>query len=157
MKEFSLAQVSQHARKGDLYMIYGDQVFDVTRFVEEHPGGEEVIMDCAGKDGTEAFDEVGHSNEAHDQLRELLIGSLDQVSADAVAKARLKSKVKDNPSSTLTLYSIIVAIVAAALAAYLYSVGNGTALGLLKPWIDPEAEGSDVLRNSWRVWSDAGK
>jgi cytochrome b involved in lipid metabolism len=37
MKRFSLAQVSQHARKGDLYIIYGDQVYDVTRFVEDHP------------------------------------------------------------------------------------------------------------------------
>jgi cytochrome b involved in lipid metabolism len=41
-------------------------------------GGEEVILDCAGKDGTAAFDEVGHSKEAHEQLRELLIGPLDQ-------------------------------------------------------------------------------
>lgn len=41
-------------------------------------GGEEIVLDQAGKDGTVAFDEVGHSKDAHDQLRELLVGRLDQ-------------------------------------------------------------------------------
>ncbi|OQV03080.1 Cytochrome b5-like Heme/Steroid binding domain-containing protein [Cladophialophora immunda] len=159
MKRFSLAQVSQHARKGDLYMIYGDQVYDVTRFVEEHPGGEEVILDCSGKDGTAAFDEVGHSKDAHAQLRELLIGSLDQTSAETVEKARLSTKkVKKTPSNLVTLYSILVAIVVAALAAYLYSMEEGRVLGLLKPWIAPGSDGSEAFRTGWRgVWSDGGK
>lgn len=34
------------------------QVYDFTDFVEEHPGGEETIMDHAGVDGTEIFDSV---------------------------------------------------------------------------------------------------
>ncbi|EXJ63267.1 uncharacterized protein A1O5_11588 [Cladophialophora psammophila CBS 110553] len=85
-------------------MIYEDQVYDVTRFVEEHPGEEEVILNRAGKDGTGAFDEVGHSKEAHKQIRELLIDSLDEASADTITKARLATrKVKKTPSSVVML------------------------------------------------------
>lgn len=40
-------------------------------------GGEEVILDFAGKDATSAFEDVGHSKEAQAQLDELQIGILD--------------------------------------------------------------------------------
>jgi cytochrome b involved in lipid metabolism len=40
-------------------------------------GGEEVILEFAGKDATEAFEEVGHSKNAQAQLAELQIGVLD--------------------------------------------------------------------------------
>lgn len=36
-------------------MINGS-VYDITQFVDEHPGGEEVLLDVAGQDATEAFD-----------------------------------------------------------------------------------------------------
>ena len=36
-------------------MINGS-IYDITPFVDEHPGGEEVLLDVAGQDATEAFD-----------------------------------------------------------------------------------------------------
>lgn len=39
-------------------------------------GGEEVMLDVAGQDATEAFEDVGHSDEARDTLAELLVGTL---------------------------------------------------------------------------------
>lgn len=30
----------------------------------QHPGGEEVLLDQAGKDGSESFEDVGHSSDA---------------------------------------------------------------------------------------------
>jgi hypothetical protein len=66
--------------------------------------------------------------------------------------------VKKTPSNVVTLYSILVTIVVAALAAYLYSMEEGRVLGLLKPWIAPGSDGSEAFRMSWRgVWSDGGK
>jgi cytochrome b involved in lipid metabolism len=44
-----------------------------------HPmcrGGEEVMLDVGGQDATEAFEDVGHSDEARDILNGLLIGNL---------------------------------------------------------------------------------
>lgn len=45
----------------------------------KHPGGEEVLMEQAGKDATESFEDVGHSTDARDLMKEHLIGSLPEV------------------------------------------------------------------------------
>ena len=37
-------------------MILYDKVYDLTEFINEHPGGKDSIMLYAGKDATEAFD-----------------------------------------------------------------------------------------------------
>ena len=39
-------------------------------------GGEEVLLDVAGQDATEAFEDVGHSDEAREILQGLLIGDI---------------------------------------------------------------------------------
>lgn len=42
----------------------------------EHSGGEEVMLDVAGQDATEAFEDVGHSDEARETLDQLYAGVL---------------------------------------------------------------------------------
>lgn len=54
----------------------GGQVFDVTNFLLEHPGGEEVILENAGRDATLAFRGVGHSALALRALDDYLVGIL---------------------------------------------------------------------------------
>ena len=39
-------------------------------------GGEEVLLDVGGQDATEAFEDVGHSDEAREILSGLKIGDL---------------------------------------------------------------------------------
>jgi cytochrome b involved in lipid metabolism len=48
-------------------------------------GGEEVLLDVGGQDATEAFEDVGHSDEAREILEGLLVGTLKrQVSNNRV-------------------------------------------------------------------------
>jgi hypothetical protein len=42
-------------------------------------GGEEVLLDVGGQDATEAFEDVGHSDEAREILDGLLIGDLKRL------------------------------------------------------------------------------
>ncbi len=39
-------------------------------------GGEEVLLDVGGQDASEAFEDVGHSDEARESLAALLVGTL---------------------------------------------------------------------------------
>ena len=48
----------------------------MTKFLPEHPGGDEVLTTEAGKDATEHFEDVGHSDDAREQLKGMLIGTL---------------------------------------------------------------------------------
>ena len=52
----SAADVAKHAADNDCWVIIADQVYDVTNFLSEHPGGKKAIMLFAGKDATEEFD-----------------------------------------------------------------------------------------------------
>ncbi|XP_045606868.1 cytochrome b5 [Procambarus clarkii] len=73
---FSLSQVANHDTCNDCWIILYDKVYDVTRFLLEHPGGEDVIMDYAGRDATIAFRGVGHSVPALQALDDYLVGIL---------------------------------------------------------------------------------
>ena len=57
-------------------MVIHGKVVDVTRFVDEHPGGEDVLIESAGGDATRQFEDVGHSSDARAQLEDLVIGTL---------------------------------------------------------------------------------
>ena len=60
-------------------VVIDNMVCDVTKFLKEHPGGSDVILDFAGKDATESFNDVGHSNDAKQMLTEYKIGVLSEV------------------------------------------------------------------------------
>ncbi|KAJ2957483.1 hypothetical protein NQZ79_g6802 [Umbelopsis isabellina] len=81
MSTFTHEQVATHNTKEDLYMIVHNKVYNITEFVDEHPGGEEVLLDEGAKDATEAFEDVGHSDEARELLEKYYVGDLDKSSA----------------------------------------------------------------------------
>ncbi|KAE9457225.1 hypothetical protein C3L33_10873, partial [Rhododendron williamsianum] len=65
---FTLSQVAQHKSKKDCWLVINGRVVNVTKFLEEHPGGEEVLIESAGKDATKEFDDIGHSKAAKEML-----------------------------------------------------------------------------------------
>lgn len=94
---FRASEVAEHKDKKSSWLIIHDQVYDVSKFLDEvssrmggsrpqlmslyqHPGGEEVLLEQAGKDATENFEDVGHSTDARDLMKQYLIGELAEVS-----------------------------------------------------------------------------
>lgn len=75
-RSFSSEEVKTHNCEEDLWMIIYNKVYDLTKFTELHPGGGEVMLDCAGVDATEAFEDVGHSDDALDMLEPYFVGEL---------------------------------------------------------------------------------
>ncbi|KAF8954855.1 hypothetical protein BGZ46_002808 [Entomortierella lignicola] len=74
IKVFTNADLANHSTRDNLYLAIEGKVYDVTKFIDEHPGGEEVLLDESGKDATEAFEDVGHSDEARDMLTKMFGG-----------------------------------------------------------------------------------
>jgi len=127
-KELTYAEVGNHGKKKDLYVVVHDKVYDVTGFVDEHPGGEEVLLDVAGGDATEAFEDVGHSDEARGILSGFQIGTLKRSPGDPVPNA-VPVVERNGGSGTNTgfgigLYVFILLGGAAAFGAYKYLQAN---------------------------------
>lgn len=38
-------------------------MYDVSKYLDDHPGGSEIIVEYAGKDATDMFEDIGHSSE----------------------------------------------------------------------------------------------
>jgi cytochrome b involved in lipid metabolism len=93
-------------------------------------GGEEVLLDVGGQDATEAFEDVGHSDEAREILHGLLIGNLKRGPNDPQPKTATTDKVAAGPGgaekgsfgamSGVGLYAVVLVGVAIAYGVYTY-------------------------------------
>ncbi|XP_039021444.1 cytochrome b5 reductase 4-like [Hibiscus syriacus] len=47
-KAYTSADVSQHNNTKDCWLVIGGKVYNVTKFLEDHPGGDEVLLSATG-------------------------------------------------------------------------------------------------------------
>ena len=78
-KTISAAEVASHnsADKG-MYIIVDDSVYDVTNFVDEHPGGAKILKRVAGIDATKQFWKYHNESVLKKYSPKLKIGSLGE-------------------------------------------------------------------------------
>ncbi len=74
-----------------LFTTGGPKVYDVTKYLEEHPGGSEVLLDHGGKYADEMFEDIGHSGDAKEKLKTLLVGELTVRPSSCLALPRLST------------------------------------------------------------------
>ncbi|PFH57484.1 hypothetical protein XA68_15015 [Ophiocordyceps unilateralis] len=122
---FTYQDVAEHNTKKDIYLVIHDKVYDCAQFIDEHPGGEEVMLDVAGQDATEAFEDVGHSDEARETLDKLLVGKLKRQPGDPAPRIIPQSSSASGNNSDQTglgigLYAILLIGSAVGYLAYHY-------------------------------------
>ncbi|XP_064805108.1 cytochrome b5-like isoform X1 [Oncorhynchus masou masou] len=76
VKYYRLSEIEERNTFKSTWIIINHKVYDVTTFLEEHPGGEEVLREQAGGDATESFEDVGHSLDAREMAANMVIGEL---------------------------------------------------------------------------------
>ncbi|KAE8708609.1 Cytochrome b5 [Hibiscus syriacus] len=57
-KVHTFEEVATHDKTKDCWLIISGKVYDVTPFMEDHPGGDEVLLSATGKDATNDFEDV---------------------------------------------------------------------------------------------------
>lgn len=75
LREFTPEEIESHDSEKSCWLIIDGIVYDVTKYLEEHPGGEFVLLDNGGQDATEAFEDQGHSDDARELLKSFKIGN----------------------------------------------------------------------------------
>jgi len=127
LKKYSLKEVAEHKDKKSTWLVIHDKVYDVTKFLEEHPGGEEVLLEQAGKDATESFEDVGHSTDARTMMKEYLVGELndeDKTNSTDQGAKKWAEDTADNSSSWKTwLVPMAIALTASLIFRYFFLKG----------------------------------
>lgn len=73
---FSREEVRSHTTEDSLWCIIDSTVYDLTDFVDAHPGGESVLRQVAGQDATTAFYNL-HRHEVITKYADLAIGTVE--------------------------------------------------------------------------------
>ncbi|KAJ3293657.1 Cytochrome b5 type B (outer mitochondrial membrane) [Borealophlyctis nickersoniae] len=121
VKYYDWAEVAQHNSRNDIWMVIDGKVYDITKFLDEHPGGEEVLLEQAGVDATDAFEEIGHSDDARDLLKTMYKGDLKPSVASMIhglnANAVLGIQEKANKAAAKAQAKAVAAAASTAKAA----------------------------------------
>ena len=68
-------EISKHNKRNDCYLVINNKVYDVTSYIDYHPGGAETIVSRCGMEVTGLFASI-HSNRAWDLLKKFKVGTL---------------------------------------------------------------------------------
>ncbi|ORY61160.1 cytochrome b5 [Leucosporidium creatinivorum] len=98
-------------KKGILMLING-KVYAISKFLDEHPGGDEVLLGEAGRDATEAFEDVGHSDEARALLDQYFVGNGPEGPAKAEPKRQRGAGVEHGQSQSYTYLYPLAGLIA---------------------------------------------
>ncbi|KAI1139206.1 acyl-CoA dehydrogenase NM domain-like protein [Hypoxylon sp. FL0543] len=76
-KTFSKSDVASHNKGDSLWIIVDHDVYDLTKFQDEHPGGKKILTRVAGKDASKQFWKYHNEGILKKYKPSLQIGSLD--------------------------------------------------------------------------------
>lgn len=96
----------------------GPKVYDVTNYLDDHPGGAEVLLDVGGQDADEFFEDIGHSKDARDELEKHLVGTLKLDEAELKRRAEAAAKAAEKGAGGMNVMVILIAILAIVAAYY---------------------------------------
>jgi len=115
-------EVAKKSNSEGAWIVIHNSVYNVTEFLNEHPGGEEVLLEQAGKDGTEAFEDVGHSTDARELMKKYKIGELVEEDRTETEEKKLtwQPEKEEKNQSSWKSWLVPIALGIAATIVYRY-------------------------------------
>ncbi|KAJ5241859.1 uncharacterized protein N7469_000186 [Penicillium citrinum] len=151
LPEFTLKDVAAHNTKNDTLIVIHGQVFDITEYLQDHPGGAEVLVEVAGKDATAEYEDVGHSEDAREIMQPYLVGTLKDaqqfVRPQAVRVVSQKAP-EEKKSSSLRVIAMATGALTLIPALFVYS-GSSVHFSHLSHLLPNQAKGLRLPRGGF--------
>ncbi|KAJ3044139.1 hypothetical protein HDV00_003243 [Rhizophlyctis rosea] len=87
MPNFTAEQVASHNKESDVWIIVHGKVYDVTSFLNDHPGGKKILLKVAGTDASRQFDQFHSAAVLEKYGPKLYKGDVGNGSGEAEAEA----------------------------------------------------------------------
>jgi len=79
LKTFTAQEVVTHGNSSSCWTIINNEIYDLTSFIQNHPGGDKAILSLCGKNGTDAFTKQhGGQSKPENTLAKFVIGNLSK-------------------------------------------------------------------------------
>lgn len=102
-------------------LVIRGKVLNVEKFLPDHPGGPEVLVNLMGKDATQDFDQIGHSAKAKKLMSNFKVGIVNEPGVEVKEEDfreqwEIKTEeAKPGDSTAWWKYAVSIAIVIVAL------------------------------------------
>ncbi|RDW92782.1 FMN-dependent alpha-hydroxy acid dehydrogenase [Aspergillus mulundensis] len=104
---YTLKEVAQHNSRQSCWVIINSQVYDVTSFIDEHPGGPAAILQYAGKNATAVFNATHPEGTLEELPKKSNLGPVKFVPGDRQPNAKTTpSTSAKEPNATPHLHTI---------------------------------------------------
>ncbi|KPI39756.1 Acyl-CoA dehydrogenase [Cyphellophora attinorum] len=166
-KTFSNADVAAHNKTSDLYIVVDEDVYDLTKFQDEHPGGKKILQRVAGKDASKQFWKYHNESILKKYKSQLQVGSLDSKKQTAPPPTPPATPPAEKPKAEPVAESGTVSVAPVGQPNLLALAENAEPLdtfGSLIPYSDPNWYQSyhspyvnkthEALRAEVREWVD---
>lgn len=97
-------------------------VYDVTKYLNDHPGGGDQLLDVTGDNADKAhqmFEDINHTNDARDIMKKFVIGKLKMTPEEEAAMKEKAEKAKAAASGGgLNMLAVLIVLIAVAAGYY---------------------------------------
>src|SRR5258708_130761 len=89
-RDFNWDEVKKHNTENNAWIVINNQVFDVSKFLADHPGGKKVLVQVAGQDATNKFNLFHKPETLIKYSKQLKIGVLNDTNVASTAMVASK-------------------------------------------------------------------
>ena len=118
-QKYTLEEIDSHKEEKNCWVVIDNKVYDVSEYLEDHPGGSDVLFEYAGQDATEMFEDIGHSTSARKALEKLKIGECDEVYVQSRQEKKRVENAAENDMGNM--FIMFLGVLLASLIGYMYS------------------------------------